>query len=446
MRRLCLVAVLGVGACGGGSTSSSEGGGPVTLTMLQHDNPAYRNADKVAFDDYTATHKNVTITTTSIDYASLTSKLLADLKADNLGVDLVRIPPSWVCSFADHLAEVPADVVSLSDAQNTFFAAPLSGSTCNGHLMGLPMEYNLEYGGVVVNLDKYQALHPGQEPSWSDWSAFMSDAQALTEMDASGHPAANGLDIDPSWPQPAKHIFFSQILQRGGDYWSADKMSFDFSTQAAKDALSDMVSWLKGRPVMFSALIPDKNTFVTTRLATGATGYGWNDLTKPLSVMGYVGTWGLTDTIGQKPMGSTTQYGFYTLPPMVGAQHKFVQNSGWALAVPKTSKNQKAAWDVIKSLALSPEAMRKWSDTTGSLPALRANGTPDAASGNPLLAKVQPLLDKGQWVGYIPAGAIETVEGTIVSNFFDAANGKKSVDQALADMQAAANKALTDNR
>jgi multiple sugar transport system substrate-binding protein len=445
MRRLWLgmLAPMAV-ACSGGSSATSDG--PVTISMLQHDNPAYRMADGVAFADYMATHANVTITTTSIDYASLTSKLLADLKSDNLGVDLVRIPPSWVCSFADHLAEVPADVITPADAQSAFFAAPLSGSTCNGHLMGLPMEYNLEYGGVVVNIDKYQAKHPGQTPSWADWNAFLADAQALTEKDDNGKPAANGLDIDPSWPQPAKHIFFSQILQRGGDYWSPTKDAFDFSTPAAKDSLTEMVRWVMGQQVMSSSLIPDKNTFVTTRLATGATGYGWNDPAKPLSVMGYVGTWGLTDTMGQMPKGAATKYDFVTLPPMVGTEHKFVQNSGWALAVPKTSRNQKAAWDVVKSLALSPQAMQKWGATTGSLPALRANGTPEAAAANPLLAKVQPLLDKGQWVGYIPAAAIETVEGAIVSNFFDAANGKKSIDQALADMQQAANKALSDNR
>jgi ABC-type glycerol-3-phosphate transport system substrate-binding protein len=90
--------------------------------------------------------------------------------------------------------------------------------------------------------------------------------------------------------------------------------------------------------------------------------------------------------------------------------------------------------------------MKKWGATTGSLPALKVNGTPAAAASDPMLAKVQPLLDKGQWVGYIPAQAIESVEGAIVSNFFDAASGKKTIDQALMDMQTTANNALAQYR
>jgi multiple sugar transport system substrate-binding protein len=418
----------------------------VTVAFLRHDNPAYAKADDAAFAEYSAAHTNVKITATNLTYPALGSTLLANLKNNSLDADLVRIQPSWVCSFADNLADVPTDVATLSEAQNAFFAAPLAGSTCDGKLKGLPMEYNLEYGGVVVNVDKYQAKYPGKMPNWTDWNAFLADASALTEYDAAGKPAANGLDIAPDWPQPAKHIFFSQILQRGGNYWSASGNTFDFHTPEARASLEDMIKWVNVDKVMFPSLIPDKNTFVTTRLATGATGYGWSDPMKPLSIMGYCGTWGVPDTISQKPMGVNTRYDYYTLPPMAGSEHKFVQNSGWALAVPKTSKNQKAAWDIVKAIALSPAAMKKWSSTTGSLPALKVNGTAAAAASDPMLAKVQPLLEKGQWVGYIPAQAIETVEGAIVSNFFDAASGKKTIEQALMDMEQKANNALAQYR
>jgi multiple sugar transport system substrate-binding protein len=420
----------------------------VTIAFMRHDNPAYAKADDAAFADYNAAHPNIKVVSTTLTYPALGSTLLANLKNNTLdNVDVVRIQPSWVCSFADNLAEVPADVASLSEAQNAFFAAPLSGSTCDGKLKGLPMEYNLEYGGVVVNVDKYQAKFPGKMPGgWADWDTFIGEAASLSEYDASGKPAANGLDIAPDWPQPAKHIFFSQILQRGGNYWSADGKTFDFNTPAAHDSLAAMVKWINTDKVMSRSLIPDKNTFVTTRLAAGATGYGWSDPAKPLSIMGYVGTWGVPDTISQMPAGVQTRYDYFTLPPMAGTEHKFVQNSGWALAVPKTSKNQKAAWDLVKGIALSAAAMKKWSATTGSLPALKVNGTPEAAASDPMLAKVQPLLEKGQWVGYIPALAIESVEGAIVSNFFDAASGKKTIEQALMDMETTSNNALAQYR
>jgi multiple sugar transport system substrate-binding protein len=416
-------------------------GSPVTITFLEHENPNYTAANGVGFAEYKQAHPNVQIAVTTVLYQTVTATLNADLRADRLAYDLLQVPPSWVCSFAENLADVPDDLLSLAEAQNVFFTAPLDGSTCEGKLKGLPVEYNLEYGGVVVNLDKYQARFPGKTPDWPDWASFIADAAALTEYDASGKPMASGLDIDPSWEQPTKHIFFSQILQRGGQYWSA-RGDFDFQTPAARESLADMVSWFAKDRVMHPEIVPSTQTFVINRLIGGATGYGWNDPAKPLAIMGYGGTWVLAAVYLLLPQGRTTRYDFYPLPPMVGTEHEFVQNSGWAFAVPRTSRNQRVAWDIARSIALSPEAMRKWSATTGALPALRVNGSAEAARDNPLLAKVQPLLETGRWVGYIPAGAIETVEGAILSNFFAAARGMKTVDQALADMQQTANQAL----
>jgi multiple sugar transport system substrate-binding protein len=445
--------VLAVGGCGGGDDPENK---PVTITHLRHDNPPYAMADDQAFAAYTAAHPNVKIENSTVKYQTLGSKLLTELKADHLdGIDLVRVIPSWVCSFAANLADVPEDIVTLGQAQSSFFAAPLAGSICDGKLKGLPIEYNLEYGGVVVNMDQYQAKFPGKTPSWNDWGAFIDEAASLTQYDSTGKPRANGLDIElQGWPQPAKHIFLSQILQRGGKYWTgtgeapnfAKGDNFDFTNEHAKATLTEMVKWVNDKKILHRELIPEANTFVTTRLAMGATGYGWSDVTKPLSIMGYAGTWAVPNTVSQVPAGMNTKYEFHALPPMVGAQHKFVQNSGFALVVPKTSKNQKLAWEIAKSIALSPEGARKWTTIGGALPALKANATTEAVKADPMLAKVVNLLDQGRWVGFIPAGAIETVEGAIVSSFYAAVAGTKTIDQALMEMQTTANNALMQNR
>jgi multiple sugar transport system substrate-binding protein len=422
-----------------------DGGGPpekVTITFIRHDNPNYRKADTAFFTAYMAAHPNVTIVDTTVDFLTLASKLNGDLKTDHFNYDLVLVPPPRLCSFADNLADVPTDVITLGEAQNTFFAAPLEGSVCNGQLKGIPVEYNLEYGGVVVNLDKYQAKFPGKTPGWNDWASFLAEASMLTEYDASGAPMANGLDIDPGWSPPMRHMFFAQILQRGGHYLSAAGNTFDLQTPEAHDSLAAMVDWVTTDKIMFKSLVPEKNTGVTNRLAAGATGFGWSDPAKPLSVMGYVGTWGVPSTAGQVPPGVTWHYDYFPLPPMVGSEHKFVTDAGWAFAVPRTSPNARAAWDLVKALALSPEAMRAWSAITGALPALRVNGSPAAAATDPVLARVQPLLERGHWRGYVPAQALDTANGGMVSNFFAAVAGVKTVDQALKDMQDTANNAI----
>ena len=423
----------------GADAGPGPGTAPVTVSFLRHDNPNYVRADKEFFAAYVAAHPNVTIVDPTVDFRTLASQLNSDLKNDTFQYDFVLIPPGRVCSYADNLTDVPEDVLPLGEAQNTFFTAPLEGSTCRGKLKALPIEYNLEYGGVVVNLDKYQAKFPGKTPGWTDWESFITEAAALAEYDAAGMPMANGLDIDPGWSPPTRHLLFAQILQRGGNYWNATRDRWVLTSKEAVDSLTAMVGWIKDRKIMSSTLIPDKNTGVPARLAAGATGWGWSDPTKPLSVMGYLGTWGVPSVAGQVPPGAAWRYDFYPLPPMVGGEHKFVTDSGWAFAVPRTSKNQAVAWDIIKSLALNPEAARKWSAITYALPALKSNGTPGAAVGNPVLARVQPLLEPGRWRGYIPAEATDMAHATIVSNYFAAARGEKTIEQALLDMQTTAN-------
>jgi multiple sugar transport system substrate-binding protein len=446
------ISVLGVlDGCGSEEPPvGAPGNGRLTVKFLRHDNPNYVKADKAFFDGYMAAHPNVRIEDTTVDFRTLASTLQGDLKRDQFAYDLVLIPPSRLCGFAANLAEVPADVVSLAEAQQLFFAAPLQGSTCDEggakKLKGLPMEYNLEYGGVVVNLDKYEAKFPGKTPGWSDWDSFIAAASALAEYDASGKPMANGLDIDPDWPPATREIFLSQILQRGGQYWSEETQTFDFDTAQARASLAAMVEWVNVDKIMWRNLVPDRNTHVTTRLALGATGYGWNDPAKPLSVMGYVGTAGVPSTVAQLPPGSRWRFDYFPLPPMVGTEHRFVQDSGWAFAVPRTSANPAVAWDIARSLALSPEAVRAWSSVTGAIPALKANAATVNAAESPLLAKVQPLLEHGQWVGYIPIGAFEMVSGAFVNNFFAAVAGTKTIDVALEDMQTTMNDAIVQNR
>jgi ABC-type glycerol-3-phosphate transport system substrate-binding protein len=451
-----LAAVWAVGCKSSSDTGINAGDGgasiddqtPITITFLEHGNTDYGKANKVAFDAYHAAHPNVTVKVTTIEYASLTATLLADLKNDKLSYDLLQVPGNWACSFAANLADVPADVLTPDAAKATFFTPQVEGTTCQGVLKGLPIEYNLEYGGVVLDVDKYQTHFPGKTPGWTDWASFIADASALAEFGPDGSPKANGLDIDPNWPGPIVYIFLAQILQHGGQYWSASGDTFDLSSQAAHDALSDIVSWVVKDKVMSLSLIPGgPGGFVATRLAQGMTGYGWSDPDKPLSVMGFIGTWGLSAVRNfLPPERKDAHYDYFAVPPMVGAEHKFVTYGGWSFAVPKTSKYQKVAWDIARSLALDPAAMKQWSATTLALPALRANATMEAVAGDPLLAKILPLLPLGEYIGHMPAGGIQDMEGAISSNVFAVARGEKNVDQALADIQNKTNEAFAHNK
>ena len=278
-------------------------------------------------------------------------------------------------------------------------------------------KYEAKYQGSQAQLDELDGLHrPGRE---------------LTEYDGT-RPAANGLDIDNGWPQPVKHIFLSLILQNGGKYWDGADVAFDgtkhnfnFTNAAATRSLTEMVRWVAKKKVMFpDDLVPATNTFVTVRLASGASGYGWNDPAKPLSVMGYAGTWALANTVGQLSAGNSTRVRLRR-PAAHGGQRAQVR-AELGLRLRRAEDQQEPQGRLGPRQGHGPLARghaQVGRHRRARCPALKVNGTPAAAAADPQLAKVQPLFEKGQWVGYIPAGGLETIEGILVSNFFDAVKG-----------------------
>src|SRR4051794_2197747 len=98
MWRLGIFAILATAwsACGdSSSTTTPDGGappvnveGPVTITFLQHGNPAYGMANGAAFRAYELAHPNVHIKVNTLDYHTLTAKFLSELKNDRLDADL----------------------------------------------------------------------------------------------------------------------------------------------------------------------------------------------------------------------------------------------------------------------------------------------------------------------------------------------------------------------
>src|SRR5688572_24190596 len=129
---------------------------PVTLTYYRHDDVAIAAADKFAFDAYKKLHPNVTFDEKVVNYNALLSLLEADFATGALKADLINMPPSYACGYAARLTPIPATTITPEQARETFLAAPLEGATCGGTLVGLPREYNLEYGGILVNMKRYR--------------------------------------------------------------------------------------------------------------------------------------------------------------------------------------------------------------------------------------------------------------------------------------------------
>ncbi|HXU82192.1 MAG TPA: extracellular solute-binding protein, partial [Polyangia bacterium] len=370
------VALLLLAAAGCDSDEPVASNQPVTLTYYRHDDVAVAAADKVAFEAYTKAHPNVTFDVKVVNYNALLALLESDFATGALKADLISIPPSYACGYAAQLTAMPEATVA--QAREAFLPAPLEGSTCDGVVMGLPREYNLEYGGILVNMKRYRDKLPGKSPKdWKTWDDVLADAKALTEYDAAGNVTVAGLEFRHR--DPIKHIFLALILQQGGQFWNADHTGFAFNTPEARMALK----WLADAALVHKYLNLDAPPPRWWALA----------LVEDKAAMVYTGTWGNAVATQTATMqGKPVELAYFMHPPFFGTEHKFVQNSGWSLVVPKNSANVAVAQDVARFMTLDAPTVAQWSTLSGQISPLRAQTTPEALASDPIKSPIQPLL------------------------------------------------------
>ena len=374
---------------------------PVTLTYYRHDDVAVAAADNFAFAAYTKAHPNVTFDVKVVNYNALLALLESDFATGALKADLINMPPSYGCGYAARLTAIPE--ATAMEARQAFQPAPLEGSTCDGVLMGLPREYNLEYGGILVNMKRYRDKLPGRSPNdWKTWDDVLADAKALTEYDAAGNVTVAGLEFRHR--DPIKHIFLALILQQPmGEFWNADHSGFTFNTPQARAALQ----WMADAALVHKYLNLDAPPPRWWALA----------LVEDKAAMVYTGTWGNAIATQNAAMqGKTIELGYFMHPPFFGTEHKFVQNSGWAMVVPKNSDHAAVALDVARFLTLDAPTVAEWSRLSGSISPLRAQTTPQALTSDAIKSPIQPLLEKGRWVGYMPPKTLTETRDSWLNN------------------------------
>ena len=55
---------------------------------------------------------------------------------------------------------------------STFFDAAVDGYICDDQVYGLPQEFNMEYGTVLVNQARFEAAGLTYPPAWANYEAL----------------------------------------------------------------------------------------------------------------------------------------------------------------------------------------------------------------------------------------------------------------------------------
>lgn len=403
------------------ATVTTASTGKSVLRLWVHTNNAFIAGYEKLITAYEATHPDVDIQLENFDYDLYLQTLQTAMPAGE-EADLLQMFGTWTSQYYERLAPVPDSVMSIAEAQKTFYAAPVGGFIVNGKLYGMPQEFNCEYGGVLVNKTLYKAAGLTYPPQWKSMDDVVADGVKLAKKDASGMMTTAGFHFTNA--DPAAFSFLAGILQRGGDYWNADHTQFTFNTPEAHAQLQWMVNAVKAGAVN-AVVFNDSTNPVTSSFFQGQAG------------IGYIGTWAIAS--GKEDFPNFGDEWDYFFLPSVHGDPVFVADSGWGLAVSPHSKHQDIAWDFVKFATANAENAKTWNMTSGTIPAMpEVAKSQEIAKAMPWVAKALDILPYGKYLGNMPDRDL-VVYQIIYPHLLNAMQGVETVDQALQAMETEAN-------
>ena len=413
---LMLVLAFLLTACGGKGT-----GGISVVRMWVHTNNAFIAGYEPLIAAYEASHPDVDIQLENFDYELYLQTLQTAMPAKE-EADILQLFGTWTSQYYERLAPVPAEVMTIEQAQQTFYAAPIGGYIVDGVLYGMPQEFNMEYGGVLVNKTLYEAAGLAYPPQWQTMADVVADALVLAKTDSAGMMTTAGFHFTSA--DPSSFSFLAGIKQRGGEYWNSDHTGFTFNTPEARAQLQWMLDAVTAGvvdPVVFN----DSTNFVIDAFFQGKVG------------IGYIGTWAIAEGQNNFP-DFADEWDYFYLPSNQG-DPVFVADSGWGLTVSPNSKNQEIAWDFVKFVTADAANATQWNIASGTIPAMTAVAqSAEIASVMPWVPKALDLLPFGQYLGNMPDRDLVVYE-IIYPHILNVLQGVETVDQALQAIDTEAN-------
>jgi multiple sugar transport system substrate-binding protein len=358
------------GAAAGAAGDSGAAGEKITLRFWSHQNPAFIEANEQVIAKFMEQNPDIEVVYEQFEYGQFIQTLQTSMPAGT-EADVIEMFGSWVCSYATggRLAEVPSEVLSYSQAQELFYAAPLDGYYCDGKLYGMPNEFNLEVGGALVNPALFEAKGVTYPPQWQNWDQVAADGQALAEVDGETMMRA-GFHFVGGDGLP--FLLLEGILEQGGSYFAEDGRHFNFDTPEAVNTiqlLMDMAQTHKTvDPVLFNneANQPYDSFFAGNSAAS------------------FIGSWAAGQGVINFP---DLAFDYVNVPPLFGDEYKFAADAGWGKVVSVNSPHQAAAWKLAQFMTAERENAALFNGITGTIPALKE-----------LVANPQDVLAQAPWI------------------------------------------------
>lgn len=325
-----MIASLAMGCSSNTSTESTDAEGgdgeKTTLTFWCHENEPWIKSYEAMAEKFEEANPEYDVVVESYPMSVYGDKIQTALADGTGGPDVIAIwggmAPAYIKS--DGLSAVPDELAA--DMDEDFMEPTVGIYKKSGTYYGVPMEYNLEYGGMVVNKKLFEEAGLEYPETWEELRS-VSKQVAKVNGDVVEMGGFECIDGDA-----LINNFLAMILQQGGSYLEEDG-SVNFATEEGINAANELLSIVKDGECTLENL--------------SAGEYCFNDVFQGKGFMSSVGTW----AIGEGTDSYELTYGedFEYVPvPQYGDEMAFTSESGWGLIVPANSANVDAAWDYVK--------------------------------------------------------------------------------------------------
>lgn len=394
-------------ACSPGGSSETEDGNQVVRVLLEDERDG--EIVEAMLDDFTAAHPEITVDVEKLAYDSMRDKLVASFQSPDGDYDLIMVDNPWMYDFAEAGFVMPIDEYIEGEADYDYedFYEPLRAiNEVDGVTYGVPM-YNYALGYVY----REDLMEEAGLEVPTDLDELISTVEALTTDEHAGiaHSPQRGYKILEEWS--------SWLLAAGGQMFDEDGNP-TIDTPEAKHALEVYIQTLENNSPENSVNWAQDET--VRSLSTGGSA----------SIVGY--NW-LLGSLNEE--GSGDLAGKFALAPMPGDRGSL---GTWSWSIPSNAADPEAAWTLVSWI--TSKEIDKERVIAGGAPIRESTVQDERVRAEGLGPAYFDALD------VILANAVPFAEGPnseqlvqeVGTQLNEAVIGAKSIEQALADAQAAA--------
>ena len=274
----------------------------------------------------------------------------------------------------------------------------------------MPLEYNLEYGGMLVNKKLF-------EEAGLDYPTTWEELEQVSNQVSVGDGTVNEMrGFDFVSQDSLTYLYLGMILSSGGQYLNEDG-SVDFTSKEAVEAMEQLKSY-----------VVDNHWSNMDTLVRGDSAYRL--LYEGKSFMHPVGCWAVSNGEVAYGLKYGEDYDYVPLPSY-GSETKFAAETGWGLAVPQNSKEQEGAWKFVEFFT-DPDNLVEFNIACAQIPPRKSMQSSEKyQEAMPYATFLLDILEKGQWIG--PYNT-ETFKASLASTFMSLCSTDEyaSVEEALA--------------